>query len=163
ALGRAGGAGGVGDLRRAGRQRQAGRRALTAPELADGDEAQRGQSAGERPFGQGQGGAALLQAVGALRRAEERRQDQAGDAGAQRRQVPYQYLAAVVQGQGQQRHLQGTQLLRTGLYLTPQLGVIDLALAVAQGQGGGALHGVVLQRREQGIRPHGAPPHNWSA
>ncbi len=115
------------------------------------------------PLGQRQGGAALLQAVGALRRAEEQRQNQAGDAGTQRRQVPDQRLAARCSGPGPAAAPAGHAIAPHGPLPRATAGRNRPGAGCRSGPGrwGTARRGAAARRT--GIRPHGAPPHNWSA
>ncbi|MNF63209.1 hypothetical protein D3C84_449040 [compost metagenome] len=151
------GAGGVGDLGGAGGQVGVATGA-PAPEQAIVLEAGGFQVAGEGGVGHRQAGATLLQAVGALLRAEERRQGQAGAPGEEGGQVPEQGVGTVLQTQDEHAIGVVTQQRFATLHFDQQLGIGVAAGVAAQGQGLRQAAGAFAQSFAQGFRLHGGPP-----
>ncbi|MNF95022.1 hypothetical protein D3C84_777580 [compost metagenome] len=130
---------------------------VPAPEVAVRLEAYGFEFAGECGVGHGQTGAALLQAVRALLRAEERRQQQTGAPGEEGGQVPEQSVGGVLQAKGEHAVGFGTQHGFATLYFVEQLGVGVAAGVTTQRQELGRAAGTFAQVFAQGFRPHRWP------
>ena len=157
ALGRAGGAGGKGDLGGAGRD--AGAHRCPLPAQRSGGKALCQQLCAVVGHAQHGVDAGAAQQVFALLSGKERRNRHADQAGLENRQIPQQPLATVGQGQRHAAAADRAQVLGPALDLGRQIGVADAALLVAQRRFVGALGSVAFKAVPERLRRnHGQSP-----